>query len=184
MGLFDRIRQKKEEEEARRNQEAREKEEMLNRLRQNSIFLNYADTIFNYLSDPACDDLRWASGNSSDQRDRYLALIAMPTQFGLIRHYTYWVNDNGTPLPKGGMEPIDIHNYSDYGMQSLPSGIGWDYSDAVLDTIAMKLKTLPYLTLSNKSVITVDIENSQSLYLRAINIRVSASNLNAQFKIW
>lgn len=184
MGLFDKIRQKKEEQEARKAQEAKEKEEMLNRIRHNQILLDYAAQVCNYLSDPTCADLRWACGNSNDQRNRFLALIAMPTQFGLIRHFLYYVNDNGTLLPKGGMEPVDIHNYSDYGMQSLPSGIGWDYSDAVLDAISTRLKTLPYISLSEKNLVSVSRENSQSLYLRAINIRVNSSALNAQFKGW
>lgn len=184
MGLFDRIKQKHEEQEAKKAMAAREKEELLNRLRQNSIFLEYADTIYQHLNNPACEDIRWASGNSNDQRDRYLALIAMPTQFGLIRHFTYWINDNGTPLPKGGMEPVDIHNYSEYGMQSLPSGVGWDYSDAVIDAISSRIKSIPYLTFSSKEVITVSREGSQSLYLRAIKIRIDGQALNAQFRSW
>lgn len=181
MGLFDRIRQKKEEQEAKRIQEAKEKEEMINRIKQNRILLDYANTIYTYLSNPACDDLRWACGNSNDQRNRCLALIATSDQFGLIRNYLYWANENGTLLPKGGMEPIDIHNYSDYGMQSLPE---FDYKEAVLDAISVRLKEISYLSLSDKNFVSIDKENNQSLYLRAIKIQVDRSALNAQFKGW
>ena len=75
MGLLDKLIQMKTDHDAQKAQEAAENLALCNRLRQNQIFLNFADFIHDLLANTSSEPLKWVSGASDDAYERKLAIV-------------------------------------------------------------------------------------------------------------
>ena len=181
MGLFDKFGKKKEEKAA----EAAELLALCNRLRQNEIFLNYADRLYATLSDPNNANIQWALGKSAEQKDRCLAILVTPKAFALVKYYGYdqpFRDPNGIVLNRklSDYETIDRQQFMDYGMQELPDKD--DVKTAVLETLASRLKEISYLTMTRQPV---RIYNGKTTVMfDAIQINVSGKSVQSQFTAW
>lgn len=185
MGLFDKLREMKADHDAKKAAEAAELLALCNRLRQNEIFLNYADRLYETLRDASNSNIQWATGRSREEDNRRLAVVVTPNDFGLVACYDYrrQYRDNDGNVKTETVydyEPIDIQKFADYGMQSLPNKP--DVVNAVLETLASRLKEINYLTLSRGTVGSTAGDH----YLRheAINIYVSNSGVQGKRSAW
>ena len=185
MGIFDKVKQMKADHDAKKAAEAAELLALCNRLRQNEIFLNYADRLYATLSDQNDANVQWATGRSSDQNYRRLAIVVTPNDFGLVAFYGYdepYRDSDGKVRTQTiwTFDPIDIQKFADYGMQALPDKV--DVRTAVLETLASRLKEVSYLSMTHQPIRTYDGERYSSY--DAIQINVSNSGVQQKRNAW
>lgn len=185
MGLFDAVKKMVDDHKANKAREAAELLALCNRLRQNEIFLNYADRLYTTLSDPNNSNIQWATGRSRDQDYRRLAIVVTPNDFGLVATYCY--DEQGrdsegrvTTNTVVTYEPIDIQEFANYGMQSLPNKP--EVRTAVLETLASRLKEISYLTMQRGTV--TDNSGDRMTRFDAILINVSNSGVQGRRASW
>lgn len=185
MGLLDKLIQMKTDHDAQKAQEAAENLALCNRLRQNQIFLNFADFIHDLLANTSSEPLKWVSGASDDAYERKLAIVVTSNDFAFVASYfyrDYFYDSEGEShfYLRKGMKVLECHSFEDYGMQSLPNRPG--VIDAVLETLASRLKEIPYIFLEKGDVETDD-GHSRSCY-HAVLINVSSKGLNQKRSAW
>ena len=96
------------------------------------------------------------------------------------RDYFYDSEGESQFYLRKGMKVLECHSFEDYGMQSLPNRPG--VIDAVLETLASRLKEIPYIFLKKGDVETDD-GHSRSCY-HAVLINVSSKGLNQKRSAW
>ena len=185
MGIFDKIKQMKADYDAKKAAEAAELLALCNRLRQNEIFLNYADRLYETLRDANDGNIQWATGRSREQDGRRLAIVLTPNDFGLVGSYYYeqpYRDSEGNVRTKTIFDynPIDIQKFADYGMQQLPDKE--DVKTAVLETLASRLKEISYLNLSRGRV--SDNSGDRVVTFDAIIINVNSKGVQGKRSAW
>ena len=185
MGIFDKIKQAKADHDARKAAEAAELQALCDRLRQNEIFLNYAESLYQLLRDPSNELVQWASGKSQDQQGRSLDLMVTPNEFGLVRSYCFYTkyqDSDGkvrTTL-NSTFEPVDIRSFADFGMQSLPGKT--EIKTAVLETLASRLKEISYLAAAPGNI--TDTTGDRMVSMSGLRITVSGAALQNSRTAW
>lgn len=178
MGLFDKIKEMKDTHDAKKASEAAELLALCNRLRQNQIFLDYADKLYNMLKDPGASCIQWACGGGKKEY-RNLAILVTPSEFGLVSTRSEEYRDsNGQKQFDYEMEIIDVQNFADYGMQTLPNKK--EVKQAVLETLASKLKDIRYLSLQEPG----QIAGNDNQYFDGIRISVLYSAVQNSRASW